>query len=95
VTCGATVVGPNGPESRPPVGDPQMFTFSFPFTKDGYLFYGDIHSGLYVVKYTGPHRDEVPAKGLCVPNVQVDGYDPCPPYGRTNWGTPGEPEPGN
>jgi hypothetical protein len=93
VACLPFVIGPDGnPIRRPVAGDPQMFTFSFPFTKDGYLFYIDIHSGLYVLRYRGPHADEIPGDTLCVAGNQRAGYEPCAPYGRTNWGTPGEPE---
>jgi hypothetical protein len=55
--------------------------FSRPEVKDGLIYYADWESGLYVVRYTGPHADEIPQKGTCVTgNIHVAGFEPCPPY---------------
>lgn len=64
-----------------------MFAFSTPVVYEGYLIYADVHSGLYVLEYTGPHADQIPGDGLCHPanpGAVEPGYEPCPPYGRTD-----------
>jgi len=61
-----------------------MFAFSYPVVHDGYVIYGDVHSGLYVLKYTGPHAEQIPDHGTCLaanPGAVAPGYEPCPPYG--------------
>ena len=63
--------------------DLYMFAFSYPVVHDGYVFYGDVHSGIYVLKYTGPHADQIPDEGTCMaanPGGVEPGYEPCPPY---------------
>jgi hypothetical protein len=66
----------------PSFGPVDMRAFSRPLSKDGLIYYVDANSGLYVVRYTGPHADEVPGNGICVTgNIQQAGYEPCPPYG--------------
>lgn len=73
---------------RPAPGPNHMFAFSYPVVHDGYLVYVDVHSGLYVLDYDGPHADEIPEKGNCLsgnPGAVEPGFEPCPPYGRTDW----------
>jgi hypothetical protein len=36
---------------------------TYPDFRDGLLYVGDNHTGLHVLKYTGPHADEIPAAG--------------------------------
>jgi hypothetical protein len=78
--------GPNGTlRMRPTATPPAVFAFSYVVSKDGYLIYADIHSGLYVLRYRGPFRREIPARGSCLsgnPGAVAAGYEPCPPYGR-------------
>ncbi len=68
---------------RPPdlsVGPVDVRAFSRPITKDGLVYYVDSNSGLYILKYTGPHASEIPDEGTCVTgNVHVAGFEPCPP----------------
>ena len=68
---------------RPPdlsVGPVDARAFSRPITKDGLVYYVDSNSGLYILKYTGPHASEIPDEGTCVTgNVHVAGFEPCPP----------------
>jgi hypothetical protein len=46
--------------ARPvPWGD----VMTYPDFHDGLLYVGDNHSGLHVLKYTGPRADEIPARG--------------------------------
>jgi len=89
-SCQPAVIGEDGLAVRRPVGgDPQPFAFSFPLTHDGLIYYADVHSGLYVLMYRGPHAEEIPRDGNCMADNAQSGYEPCPPYGQTNWGTPG------
>jgi hypothetical protein len=67
--------------------DMHMFAFSYPVVHDGYVFYSDVHSGLYVLEYTGPHAEEIPDEGTCLaanPGGVEPGYEPCPPYGEVS-----------
>lgn len=78
---------------RPAPGPKHMFAFSYPLFHNGHLIFSDVHSGLYILKYTGPHAGEIPEDGNCIsgnPGAIEPGYEPCPPYGQTDWGTPGE-----
>ena len=62
---------------------PDIEARSYPITMNGYIVYSDSVSGVYVLKYTGPHSSEIPQKGTCVaqnPNVQAVGFEPCAPY---------------
>jgi hypothetical protein len=62
---------------------PDIEARSYPITMNGYLVYTDSPSGVYVLKYTGPHADEIPQQGTCIaqnPSSQSIGFDPCKPY---------------
>jgi LVIVD repeat len=82
--------GPGGTlRERPTTTPPAVFGFSYVVAKDGYLIYADVHSGLYVLRYRGPHKREIPNAGSCMsgnPGAIRPGYEPCPPYGR--WDDP-------
>ncbi len=92
---------PGGPDGllrmRPTATPPAVFAFSYVLSKDGYVIYADIHSGLYVLRYKGPHHGEIPQSGVCLsgnPGAVAPGYEPCPPYGkwddpRNSWTLPG------
>ena len=55
--------------------------FSRPIAKDGLIYYVDWESGLFIVRYKGPHAGEIPQKGTCVTGqVHTAGFEPCPPY---------------
>jgi hypothetical protein len=41
-----------------------MFAFSYPVIHDGYVIYADVHSGLYVLEYTGPHAEQLQDSSL-------------------------------
>ncbi len=78
-------------QSKPSAGPPDLIHFSYVDSYNGLLIFGDINNGLYIVRYTGPHADEIPKQGICVPGnpgAVKPGYEPCPPYGQTNWGAP-------
>jgi hypothetical protein len=62
---------------------PEIVARSYPIIMNGHIVYSDSNTGVYVLKYTGPHASEVPAKGLCIahnPSTVSLGFDPCPPY---------------
>ncbi|HET9553013.1 MAG TPA: hypothetical protein VFP50_08605 [Anaeromyxobacteraceae bacterium] len=40
-------------------GPNKVVVWSFPIIKDGLVYVVDIRNGLYVLRYTGPHREEV------------------------------------
>lgn len=70
---------------RRPLPRRHMLAFSTPVVYEGYLIYADVHSGLYVLEYTGPYADQVPNEELCHPanpGAVEPGYEPCPPYGE-------------
>jgi hypothetical protein len=83
-SCDDPVIGPDGrPTNDPQLLPPDVMARSYPIAMNGYIVYSDETMGLYVLKYTGPHADEVPSSGLCIshnPNVTSPGYEPCPPY---------------
>lgn len=63
------------------VGPVDLRAFSRPIARDGLIYYVDSNSGLYILKYTGPHAEEIPERGTCVTgNIHVAGFEPCPPY---------------
>ena len=77
----------DGEAVRQPLPQTHMLAFSYPVIYEGYVIYADIHSGLYVLEYTGPHADQIPDEGLCHPanpGAVEPGYEPCLPYGRTD-----------
>ncbi|TMG36780.1 MAG: hypothetical protein E6H88_08800 [Chloroflexi bacterium] len=62
---------------------PDVFARSYPILMNGHIVYYDENSGIYVLKYTGPHANELPQTGLCIshnPNVVTPGFEPCAPY---------------
>jgi LVIVD repeat len=49
---------------QPGQRDPQLgatlaMTWSYPIVRDGLIYVADIDEGLYVLRYSGPHQDEV------------------------------------
>jgi hypothetical protein len=40
-------------------GPNKVVMWSFPIISDGLIYVVDIRNGLYILKYTGPHRGEV------------------------------------
>ena len=62
---------------------PDVFARSYPIVMNGHIVYSDENMGVYVLKYTGPHANDIPQQGLCIshnPNVVALGYEPCPPF---------------
>lgn len=90
---GETQFRDDGLALRRPAPPPlHMFAFSFPLVYKGHVIYADVHSGLYILKYGGPHAEQIPNEGICVagnPGAVHPGFEPCAPYGRTDWGQAG------
>jgi hypothetical protein len=86
-TAGETEYDDDGNEIGQQLPLRHMFAFSYPVVYNGYLIYADIHSGLYVLEYTGPYADQIPSSGICHPanpGAVEPGYEPCPPYGESD-----------
>ena len=76
---------------QPSYGPPNILAFSYPVAYNGYIIYADTVNGLYILRYTGPHADQIPRQGICLsgnPGAIKPGSEPCPPYGQTGWNTP-------
>jgi LVIVD repeat len=48
-----------------------VVVWSYPIIKDGLIYVIDIRNGLYVLRYTGPHADEVASTGFLEGNSNV------------------------
>ena len=62
---------------------PDVFARSYPILMNGHIVYSDENMGVFVLKYTGPHADELPQNGLCIshnPSTTAPGFEPCAPY---------------
>jgi hypothetical protein len=62
---------------------PDVFARSYPIAMNGHIVYSDENMGVYVLKYTGPHADQIPQKGNCFahnPSTANLGFDPCAPH---------------
>lgn len=46
------------------LGRSKVVMWSYPIIKDGLVYVVDLRNGLYVLRYTGPHADEVDAVGF-------------------------------
>jgi hypothetical protein len=87
--CLPPVLRPDGlAREVPTFGPPDVFAFSYVDAYNGHIIYADVHSGLYILKYSGPHAEEVPEEGICLSGNAggvEPGFEPCAPYGQTNW----------
>jgi hypothetical protein len=41
------------------LGGPDTMTWSYPVVRDGLVYVADVNQGLYVIRYQGPHQEEV------------------------------------
>jgi hypothetical protein len=82
--CRAAEVDAEGvPIRQRTLNPPTIQARSYPIVMSGHIVYADMNSGVYVLKYTGPHAEQIPQTGLCIahnPGVVKAGFDPCPPY---------------
>lgn len=75
------------PGSRDPtLGSTQAMTWSYPVLRDGLVYVADINQGLLVVRYRGPHQEEVSGAGLVEGDSNLAGPTPVP--------APSQPAPG-
>ena len=57
--------------------NPELGIRNHPALKDGLLYFLDGESGLYVLQYTGPRKEEIPQEGIYTQQqVQVPGRQP-------------------
>ena len=73
-------------------GQDKVVMWSFPVIKDGLIYVADLRNGLYILRYKGPHAEEVDAirflegnsnqgDALCLEPVLKPGADPADPDG--------------
>jgi len=55
---------------------------TYPDIHDGLIYVGDNHTGLHVLKYAGPHADEVPKHGVYSSN-RTSPHPSGPPHSAT------------
>ena len=55
----------------PALGGSPVSMWSYPVIQDGYLYVVDSRNGLYVLRYRGPHDDEVDAAGFAEGNSNL------------------------
>lgn len=59
------------------VVNPELGIRNHPILNDGLLYFLDGQSGLYILKYTGPRKEELPQEGLFTQQqIQVPGRHP-------------------
>jgi hypothetical protein len=82
--CATTEVDGEGiPVRTRATGPLELAARSYPISMNGHIVYADSVSGVYVLKYTGPHANEIPQQGNCLshnPNNVKVGFEPCAPY---------------
>ena len=54
---------------RVPNKNTEIWMWTYLILKDGLLYVVDINSGLYVLEYKGPRREEVPQHGIVESNA--------------------------
>jgi hypothetical protein len=69
---------------QPGQRDPQLgatlaMTWSYPIVRDGLIYVADIDEGLYVLRYSGPHQDEVDQLAFAEGNSNLTSVRAQPP----------------
>jgi hypothetical protein len=62
---------PSVPVEDPALGATTTEMWSYPIFKDGLIYVVDIRNGLYILRYTGPHAEEVAAQPFLEGNSNV------------------------
>jgi hypothetical protein len=68
-------------------GADKVVMWSYPVIKDGLIYVVDVRNGLYILRYTGPHADEVAAIHFLEGNSNLGdalSFEPIDPCARTN-----------
>jgi len=70
--------------SQPGERDPQLgatlpMTWSYPIVRDGLIYVADIDEGLHILRYSGPHQDEVDALAFSEGNSNLTALRTRPP----------------
>jgi hypothetical protein len=70
--------------AQPGQRDPQLgatlaMTWSYPIVRDGLIYVADIDEGLYVLRYRGPHQDEVDQLAFSEGNSNLTALRAAPP----------------
>src|SRR5262249_36659165 len=72
--------------SEPGQRDPQLgatpaMTWSYPIIRDGLIYVADINQGLYILRYQGPHSDELAGVAFAERNSNLFALAPEPSPG--------------
>lgn len=66
-----TVAQLNNPDVNDPDFQTKVVMWSYPIIKDGLIYVIDVRNGLFVLRYTGPHADEVSEIGFLEGNSNL------------------------
>lgn len=61
------------------LGATQTMTWSYPIVRDGLIYVADINQGLYVLRYRGPHQEQVTQVEFAEGNSNLFKLKPPPP----------------
>ncbi|MDQ6743460.1 MAG: hypothetical protein M3Z97_11215, partial [Candidatus Dormibacteraeota bacterium] len=69
--------------AEPGARDPQLgatstLTWSYPIVRDGLIYVADINQGLYVLRYQGPHQEQVAQAGFAEGNSNLTPAEAAP-----------------
>jgi hypothetical protein len=62
----------------PQLGSTQAMSWSYPILRDGLIHFADINQGLMIVRYRGPHEEEIASTGFAEGNSNLTGQAPAP-----------------
>lgn len=62
----------------PALGVTQTMTWSYPILRDGLVYVADVNQGLEILRYQGPHQDEVGQAGFREGNSNLTAPSPAP-----------------
>jgi hypothetical protein len=84
--------------SEPGLRDPQLgatltMTWSYPIVRDGLVYVSDIDEGLYVLRYQGPHSDELARFAFAEGNSNLSAFRQAAPSPSAPVASPSRPAP--
>jgi hypothetical protein len=65
-------------ERDPQLGATSTLTWSYPIVRDGLIYVADINQGLYVLRYQGPHQEQVAQAGFVEGNSNLTPAEAAP-----------------